>query len=124
MQSSSPLPPLQAHLHSLQAYAQAHHALLGLRAQKQLDVEILTEYLSSVVLERDRLAALVELGGGSGSHAGGVGPPVGVGAWARERIEKIRGKDDVHSRRVRMGVLDGKIAEVRPMLHLERKGHR
>lgn len=113
-QSSSPLPPLQAHLHSLQAYAQAHHTLLALRAQKQLDVEILTEYLSSVVLERDRLAALVELGVGAGSHAGGgVGPPVGVGAWARERIEKIRGKDDVHSRRVRMGVLDGKIAEVR-----------
>lgn len=108
-QSSSPLPPLQAHLHSLQNYAQQHHSLLALRAQKQLDVEILTEYLSSIVLERDRLSALVENGGAGGGAGGGA---VGVGGWAREKVERLRGRDDVHSRRVRMGVLDGKIAEV------------
>lgn len=94
-----------SHLHSLLLYSQTHRSLLALRDQKQLDSEILSEYLTSVVLERDRLAALVESGGIPGGE-------VGLGTYFRDRVEKLRGRDDIGSRRERMKRLDGRIKEV------------
>lgn len=56
-----------------------------------------------MVSERDRLAAL------STGHAGA---PVGLGTYLRDQVDKIRGTDDIHTRRERMRKLDGRIKEV------------
>jgi sorting nexin-4 len=89
--------------HSLLSYTAAHKAVIKLRDQKQLDFEELSAYLSAVVSERDRLAAL------SSGHAGA---PVGLGTYLRDQVDKLRGTDDIHTRRERMRKLDGRIKEV------------
>jgi sorting nexin-4 len=77
--------------------------VIKLRDQKQLDFEELSAYLSAVVCERDRLAAL------SSGHSGA---PVGLGTYLRDQLDKVRGTDDIHTRRERMRKLDGRIKEV------------
>ena len=92
------------HLHSLLAYSHAHRAVLKLRDQKQLDLEELTEYLSGVTAERDRLAAIIS------GHAGSSG--LGLSAYLRDKMDAIRGADDDRSRVEKMKKLDAKINEV------------
>ena len=92
------------HLHSLLAYSHAHRAVLKLRDQKQLDLEELTEYLSGVTAERDRLAAIIS------GHAGSSG--LGLSAYLRDKVDAIRGADDDRSRVEKMKKLDAKINEV------------
>lgn len=77
--------------------------MVKLRDQKQLDFEELSAYLSAVVSERDRLAAL---------SSGHTAAPVGLGTYLRDQVDRIRGTDDVHTRRERMRKMDGKITEV------------
>ncbi|WVQ93432.1 sorting nexin-4 [Kwoniella sp. CBS 9459] len=101
--NQSTVEPFLIQSHSLLAYANAHRAVIKLRDQKQLDFEELSAYLSAVVSERDRLAAL------SSGHAG---TPVGLGTYLRDQVDKIRGTDDIHTRRERMRKLDGKIKEL------------
>lgn len=95
--------PFLQQTHSLLGYAGAHRATIKLRDQKQLDFEELSAYLSAVVGERDRLAAL---------NSGHVGGPVGLGTYLRDQVDRLRGTDDPHTRRERMRKLDGKIKEV------------
>jgi len=92
------------HLHSLVAYAQAHRTVLRLRDQKQLDFEELSDYLSGVVTERDRLAAMVS------GHVGSSG--MGLGAYIRDRVDALRGADDDRSRVEKMKKLDIRIKEL------------
>jgi sorting nexin-4 len=92
------------HLHSLLSYSHANRAVLKLRDQKQLDFEELSDYLSGVTAERDRLAAIIS------GHAGSTG--LGLGAYLRERVDAIRGADDDRSRVEKMKKLDAKIKEV------------
>ncbi|TDL28020.1 lipid binding protein [Rickenella mellea] len=96
--------PFLVHLHSLLAYSHAHRAVLKLRDQKQLDLEELTDYLSGVTAERDRLAAVVS------GRAGSTG--LGLGAYIRDRVDALRGADDDRSRVERMRKLDVKIKEL------------
>lgn len=95
--------PFLIQTHSLLAYAGAHRQTIKLRDQKQTDFEELSAYLSAVVGERDRLAAL---------SSGYAGAPVGLGTYLRDQVDKLRGTDDIHTRRERMRKLDGKIKEV------------
>jgi sorting nexin-4 len=92
-------------LHSLLTYSHANRAVLKLRDQKQLDFEELSDYLSGVTSERDRLAAIIS------GHAGSTG--LGIGAYIRDRVDSIRGADDDRSRVEKMKKLDVKIKEVR-----------
>lgn len=78
--------------------------MLKLRDQKQLDLEELTEYLSGVTAERDRLSAIIS------GHAGSSG--LGLSAYFRDRMDAIRGADDDRSRVEKMRKLDAKIKEV------------
>jgi sorting nexin-4 len=96
--------PFLVHLHSLLAYSHAHRAVLKLRDQKQLDLEELTEYLSGVTAERDRLSAIIS------GHAGSSG--LGLSAYLRDKMDAIRGTDDDRSRVEKMRKLDAKIKEV------------
>ncbi len=105
LQDTNTLDPFLAHTHSLMQYSQSHRSVIKMRDQKQLDFEELSAYLSAVVAERDRLAAL------STGHVGGA---VGLGTYLRDQVDRIRGTDDVHTRRERMRKLDGKIKEVCP----------
>ncbi|CAL1694963.1 unnamed protein product [Somion occarium] len=50
--------PFLIHLHSLLQYSHANRAVLKLRDQKQMDFEELSDYLSGVTSERDRVDAL------------------------------------------------------------------
>ena len=93
--------------HNLIAHAQAHRAVIKLRDQKQLDFEELSAYLSAIVSERDRLAAL---------QTGHSGAPVGLTTYLRDQVDKLRGTDDIHTRRERMRKLDIKIKEVCSLL--------
>jgi sorting nexin-4 len=105
--------PLLHSAQSLLAHSSSHRSVIKLRDQKQLDFEELSAYLSAVVSERDRLAA-VQTG-----HAGG---PVGLGTYLRDQVDKIRGTDDIHTRRERIRKLDGRIKEVSqfPQYHEQR----
>jgi len=96
--------PFLVHLHSLLAYSHAHRAVLKLRDQKQLDLEELTEYLSGVTAERDRLSAIIS------GHAGSSG--LGLSAYLRDKMDAIRGADDDRSRVEKMRKLDAKIKEL------------
>jgi hypothetical protein len=102
-QNTTTVEPFLFASHSLLAYTAAHKAVVKLRDQKQLDFEELSAYLSAVVSERDRLAAL------SSGHAGA---PVGLGTYLRDQVDRLRGTDDIHTRRERMRKLDGRIKEV------------
>ncbi|KAG9124530.1 intercellular trafficking and secretion [Ceratobasidium sp. 392] len=95
--------PFLSHLYSLHQYAQTQRAVLRLRDQKQLDFEELSDYLSGVTAERDRLAAVIS--GRAGSRAG-------LGQFLREKVDALRGADDDRSRVERMGKLDKKIREL------------
>nr|ODO02438.1 sorting nexin-4 [Cryptococcus depauperatus CBS 7855] len=95
--------PFLAASHSLLAYSAAHRATIKSRDQKHLDFEELSAYLSAVVSERDRLAAL---------SSGHTAAPVGLGTYLRDQVDKIRGTDDIHTRRERMRKLDVKINEL------------
>lgn len=97
--------PFLIHLHSLLQYSHANRAVLKLRDQKQMDFEELSEYLSQVTAERDRLAAVIS------GRAGSTG--LGLGAYIRDRVDAIRGADDDRTRVERMRKLDTKIKEVR-----------
>ncbi|KAG6866042.1 hypothetical protein C0991_009139 [Blastosporella zonata] len=96
--------PLLLHLHSLLSYSHANRAVLKLRDQKQLDFEELSDYLSGVTAERDRLAAVIN------GHAGSTG--LGLGAYLKDRVDAIRGADDDRSRVEKMRKLDIKIKEL------------
>lgn len=85
-------------------YSHANRAVLKLRDQKQLDFEELSDYLSGVTSERDRLAAVIS------GHAGSTG--LGLGAYLKDRVDAIRGADDDRSRVEKMRKLDIKIKEV------------
>jgi len=78
--------------------------VLKLRDQKQLDLEELTEYLSGVTAERDRLSAIIS------GHAGSSG--LGLSAYLRDKMDAIRGADDDRSRVEKMKKMDAKIKEV------------
>jgi sorting nexin-4 len=96
--------PFLAHLHSLLTYSHANRAVLKLRDQKQLDFEELSDYLSGVTVERDRLAAIIS------GHAGSTG--LGLSAYLKDRVDAIRGADDDRSRVEKMRKLDIKIKEL------------
>ncbi|KAH9950866.1 lipid binding protein [Amylocystis lapponica] len=96
--------PFLVHLHSLLMYSHANRAVLKLRDQKQMDFEELSDYLSGVTAERDRLAAVIS------GHAGSTG--LGLGAYIKDRVDALRGADDDRSRVERMRNLDGKIKEL------------
>jgi sorting nexin-4 len=88
----------------MQQYSNANRAVLKLRDQKQMDLEELSDYLSGVTSERDRLAAAIRgVPGASG---------LGIGAYLRERVDALRGADDDRSRVERMRKLDAKIKEL------------
>lgn len=87
------------------AYSRANKAVLKLRDQKQLDFEELSNYLSGVTLERERLAAVIS------GRAGSTG--LGIGSYLRDRVDAIRGADDDRNRVERMKKLEKKIKEVR-----------
>ncbi|CCM04444.1 uncharacterized protein FIBRA_06624 [Fibroporia radiculosa] len=96
--------PFLVHLHSLLTYSHANRAVLKLRDQKQMDFEELSDYLSGVTSERDRLAAVIS------GHAGSTG--LGLGAYLKDRVDALRGADDDRSRVEKMRKLDGKIKEL------------
>ncbi|TEB38909.1 lipid binding protein [Coprinellus micaceus] len=96
--------PLLMHLHSLLTYSHANRAVLKLRDQKQLDFEELSDYLSGVTAERDRLSAVIS------GHAGSSG--LGIGAYLKDRVDALRGLDDDRSRVEKMKKLDTKIKEL------------
>ena len=91
-------------LHSLLIYSHANRAVLKLRDQKQLDTEELSDYLSGVTAERDRLSAIIS------GHAGSSG--LGIGAYLKDRVDALRGADDDRGRVEKMKRLDTKIKEV------------
>ncbi|KAF8640568.1 hypothetical protein AX17_000230 [Amanita inopinata Kibby_2008] len=103
-QTQTTTDPLLVHLHSLLTYSHANRAVLKLRDQKQLDFEELSDYLSNVTTERDRLAAVIS------GHAGSTG--LGIGAYLRDRVDAIRGADDDRHRVEKMRKLDVKIKEL------------
>jgi len=96
--------PFLVHLHSLLTYSHANRAVLKLRDQKQLDFEELSDYLSGVTLERDRLSAVIS------GHAGSTG--LGLSAYLKDKVDAIRGADDDRSRVEKMRKLDLKIKEL------------
>ncbi|KIJ66303.1 hypothetical protein HYDPIDRAFT_38670 [Hydnomerulius pinastri MD-312] len=96
--------PFLVHLHSLLTYSHANRAVLKLRDQKQLDFEELSDYLSGVTLERDRLSAVIS------GHAGSTG--LGLSAYLKDKVDAIRGADDDRSRVEKMRKLDQKIKEL------------
>lgn len=96
--------PFLVHLHSLLAYSHANREVLKLRDQKQLDFEELSEYLSGVTSERDRLAAVIS------GHAGSTG--LGLSSYLKDKVDALRGADDDRSRVEKMRKLDTKIKEL------------
>lgn len=103
-QTQTTTDPFLVHLHSLLQYSHANRAVLKLRDQKQMDFEELSDYLSGVTSERDRLAAVIS------GHAGSSG--LGLGAYLKDKVDAIRGADDDRSRVERMRKLDSKIKEL------------
>lgn len=97
--------PLAARLHSLVAYVGAHRATLRQRDLKQIDFEGLTEYLSSVVTERNRLVALTHGGGGN------VRGP-GIGGYLRSTVDRVLGVDEEQARIERIQRLEARGAEL------------
>lgn len=104
MQTQTTTDPFLVHLHSLIQYSHANRAVLKLRDQKQMDFEELSEYLSAVTAERDRLAAIIS------GRAGSTG--LGLGAYIKDKVDALRGQDDDRARVERMRKLDTKIKEV------------
>lgn len=69
-----------------------------------MDFEELSDYLSGVTSERDRLAAVIS------GHAGSTG--LGLSAYLKDKMDALRGADDDRSRVEKMRKLDVKIKEV------------
>ena len=69
-----------------------------------MDFEELSDYLSGLTSERDRLAAVIS------GRAGSTG--LGLGAYIKDKVDALRGADDDRSRVEKMRKLDGKIKEV------------
>lgn len=69
-----------------------------------MDFEDLSEYLSNLTSERDRLAAVIS------GRAGSTG--LGLGAYLKDKVDALRGADDDRSRVEKMRKLDGKIKEL------------
>ncbi|KAK4057757.1 intercellular trafficking and secretion [Microbotryomycetes sp. JL221] len=91
--------PFLDHVHSLLAYSAAFKSVLKLRDQKQQDFEELSQYLSNMVMERDRLA-------------NGYGYGLGLGSYLKEKVETLRGGDADSSRHARLARLETKIKEL------------
>ncbi len=85
-------------------YSHDNRAVLKLRDQKQMDFEELSDYLSGLTSERDRLAAVIS------GRAGSTG--LGLGSYLKDRVDSLRGADDDRSRVEKMRKLDTKIKEV------------
>lgn len=99
-----------AHVHALLAYSSSHRSILRLRDQKQVEFEELTDYLSSVVTERDRLASLSSPYGAGHGHGGVRG--AGITGYLRDKVDGLRGVDEERTRVQRMQRLDSRIQEV------------
>ncbi len=99
-----------ASMHALLSYANAHKQVLKMRDQKQLDFEELTEYLSGVVAERDRLASLSSPHGAGHGHGGVRG--AGITGYLKDQMDSLRGIDEERTRVERMQRLDGRIKEL------------
>lgn len=69
-----------------------------------MDFEELTDYLSNVVTERDRLASL--------SHGGGGVRGAGIAGFLRDQMDALRGIDEERTRVERMQRLDLRIKEL------------
>ena len=82
-------------------YSHANRAVLRLRDQKQMDFEELSDYLSNLTSERDRLSAVIN------GRAGATG--LGLGSYLKERVDALRGADDYASRVEKRTKLDKKI---------------
>ena len=104
LQTQTTTDPFLVHLHSLLQYSHANRAVLKLRDQKQMDFEELSDYLSGLTSERDRLAALIS------GRVGSTG--LGLGAYLKDKVDSLRGADDDRSRVEKRRKLDGKIKEV------------
>ncbi|KDE03810.1 hypothetical protein MVLG_05750 [Microbotryum lychnidis-dioicae p1A1 Lamole] len=88
--------PFLEHVHSLLAYSSSLKGVLKLRDQKQLDFEELSQYLSNVVSERDRLA-------------GGFGYGMGIGSYLKDKVDSLRGAADDTTREAKLAKLDTKV---------------
>ena len=103
-QTQTTTDPFLVHVHSLLQYSHANRAVLRLRDQKQMDFEELSDYLSNLTAERDRLSSVME------GRAGSTG--LGLGAYLKDRVDALRGADDYSSRLEKRNRLDRKIKEL------------
>lgn len=99
-----------ARVQALETYGKAFKSLLHTREGKQVDFEELTDYLSAVVSERDRLASLAS-SRGLGMGRGGV-RGAGVTGYLRDTLDAWRGVDEERTRVERMQRLDARIREL------------
>ncbi|KIS67864.1 uncharacterized protein UMAG_11290 [Mycosarcoma maydis] len=97
-------------MQALLSYARSHKSVLKLRDTKQVDFEELTDYLSGVVSERDRLASLSSPYGAGHGHGGVRG--AGISGYLKDKVDHLRGVDEERTRVARMQRLDGKIKEL------------
>ncbi|SPO29526.1 related to SNX4 - Sorting NeXin [Ustilago trichophora] len=97
-------------MQALLSYARSHKSVLKLRDTKQVDFEELTDYLSGVVSERDRLASLSSPYGSGHGHGGVRG--AGISGYLKDKVDHLRGIDEERTRVGRMQRLDGKIKEL------------
>ncbi|PWY97164.1 hypothetical protein BCV70DRAFT_167539 [Testicularia cyperi] len=97
-------------MQALLSYSRSHKGVLKLRDTKQLDFEELTDYLSGVVSERDRLASLSSPYGGGHGHGGVRG--AGIGGYLKDKMDSLRGVDEERTRVERMSRLDSRIKEL------------
>ncbi|KAJ9474107.1 Sorting nexin-4 [Pseudozyma hubeiensis] len=97
-------------MQALLSYARSHKSVLKLRDTKQVDFEELTDYLSGVVSERDRLASLSSPYGAGHGHGGVRG--AGISGYLKDKVDHLRGVDEERTRVGRMQRLDGKIKEL------------
>ncbi len=54
--------------------------------------------------------------------SGHAGAPVGLTTYLRDQVDRLRGTDDIHTRRERMRKLDGRITEVCKGTHINSLG--
>ncbi|WFD34772.1 intercellular trafficking and secretion [Malassezia cuniculi] len=97
--------PVSSRLRSLLAYSAAHRSALRQRDLKQVDFEGLTDYLASMVTERDRL---VTLGHGGGGNVRGPG----IGGYLRSTVDRALGVDEEQARIERIQRLEARITEL------------
>lgn len=69
-----------------------------------MDFEELSDYLSNLTSERDRLSSVME------GRAGSTG--LGLGAYLKDKVDALRGADDYNSRLEKRNKLDKKIKEL------------